>query len=323
MHKFFFHSVLALLLTSTLVANDLLNDYRENGLHNIEKKMDFELTKREYWSEYLQEKDTTFGFIEKYSAILTCDKSDSTLQLYKQDSNSSFSLVKGYSAFVGEVKGDKTKEGDLKTPTGVYRLTKKISNPDSFYGPLAFVTSYPNDYDKMRGHNGHGIWIHGLPTKESRDDFTKGCIAIGNSSLECLDRNIDMDNTLLIINENEVIQDISKEDLALILANIYKWRYAWLYSDIELYLSFYAKDFKRFDGMNFSNFSNYKKRIFSNKGKKTILFNNISVIPYPNKKDVYQVMFEEIYRSSTFQFSGKKSLMIKMKNEKIEIFTER
>ena len=141
MHKMLLHSALFLFLASTLFANDLLNDYRENGLHNIEKKMDFELTKKEYWSEYLQEKDTTFGFIERYSAILTCDKSDSTLQLYKKDSNSSFSLVKGYSAFVGEVKGDKTKEGDLKTPTGIYRLTKKISNPDSFYGPLAFVTS--------------------------------------------------------------------------------------------------------------------------------------------------------------------------------------
>ena len=319
MHKI----LLALLLVSTLFSNEILDNYRVNGLKSIEKKMDFALTQKEYWNKYLQKHDTTFGFIEKYSAILTCDKSKSTLQLYKKDNNNSFSLVKGYNAFVGEVKGDKTKEGDLKTPTGVYKLTKKISNPDSFYGPLAFVTSYPNDYDKVRGHNGHGIWIHGLPTEESREDFTKGCIAIGNSSLECLDRNIEMDNTLLIINENRVIQDIQKENLALILANLYEWRYAWLYSDIDLYLSFYAKDFKRFDGMTLSPFTHYKKRIFNKKGKKTILFHNISVIPYPNTEDIYQIMFDEIYRSSTFQFSGKKSLMVKIKNKKIEILTER
>ena len=319
MHKILF----ALLIASTLFSSEILDNYRVNGLKSIEKKMDFALTKREYWKEYLQKHDTTFGFIEKYSAVLTCNKSESVLHLYKKDDNNSFALVKGYNAFVGEVKGDKTQEGDLKTPTGIYKLTKKISNPDSFYGPLAFVTSYPNDYDKIRGHNGHGIWIHGLPTEESRDDYTKGCIAIGNSSLECLDRNIEMNNTLLIINENKVIQDISQESLALILSNLYEWRYAWLYSDINLYISFYAKNFKRFDGMSLTTFTNYKKRIFSKKGKKTIVFNNISVIPYPNTKEIYQIMFEEIYKSSTFQFIGKKSLIVRIRNNKIEIITER
>ena len=319
MHKILF----ALLLASTLFSSDILDSYRVNGLKNIETKIDYALTNKEYWQEYLQKHDTTFGFIEKYSAVLTCDKSKSVLHLYKKDDNNSFALVKGYSAFVGEVKGDKTKEGDLKTPTGIYKLTKKISNPDSFYGPLAFVTSYPNDYDKIRGHNGHGIWIHGLPTEESRDDYTKGCIAIGNSSIECLDKNIEIDNTLLIINENKVIQNTSQDNLALILANIYEWRYAWLYSDINLYLSFYAKDFRRYDGMTLTDFSNYKKRIFSKKGKKTIIFNDISVIHYPKTKGIYQIMFNEFYKSSTFQFIGKKSLIVRIRNDKIEIITER
>jgi len=322
MHKVLLQAIIVIFLTSTLFSNDILTNYRINGLNNIEKKLDLELTKKTYWSKYLQNKDTTFGFTEKYSSVLTCNKNESTLHLYKK-SNDGFKLVKDYSAFTGEVKGDKTKEGDLKTPIGLYTLTKKIDNPDSFYGPLAFVTSYPNEYDKLRGRNGHGIWIHGLPTKESRDDFTKGCIAIGNSGLECLDKNIDMQNTLLIINKTSVSQNISKETLSLVLANLYEWRYAWLYSDINLYLSFYATDFKRFDGMNFTHFTSYKKRIFKKYGKKTIIFNNISVIPYPNKQDIYQITFDEIYRSHTFQFSGEKSLMVRIKNNKIKIFTER
>ncbi|CAI6147276.1 MAG: hypothetical protein SPLUMA1_SPLUMAMAG1_01934 [uncultured Sulfurimonas sp.] len=58
---------------------------------------------------------------------------------------------------------DKIREGDLRTPIGVYKLVKKLSKVDSFYGPLAFATSYPNSYDKYLGKNGSGIWIHGLP----------------------------------------------------------------------------------------------------------------------------------------------------------------
>ena len=65
---------------------------------------------------------------------------------------------------------------------------------------MAFVTSYPNSYDKYRGKNGYGIWIHGLPTEQEREEFTTGCIAIKNSNIESLEENIDIDKTIYIIN---------------------------------------------------------------------------------------------------------------------------
>jgi len=311
------------LIISSLFASDVITDYRFNGLNNLEKKMDLELTKTDYWASYIKEYDTTFGFIENYSAILTCNKEKSKLSLYKHNKDKKFTFVKDYGAFTGEIKGSKTQEGDLKTPVGIYNLTKRISELDSFYGPLAFVTSYPNEYDKLKGRNGHGIWIHGLPTEEEREDFTKGCIAIDNDNIECLDRNINFNNTLLIINKTDVSHDISKEKLALLLSNLYKWRYAWLYSDIHSYLEFYADDFIRFDGMKYKEFKRYKTRVFKQHGKKTIIFNNISVVPYPDTTDIYQITFEETYRSPTFRFKGGKSLMVKIVNNKMKIFTER
>ena len=220
--------VFLILISLSLYANDILTSYRINGINNIEKQMDLELTDKGYWDRYIEDKDTTFGYIESYSNILTCDKSKSTLKLYRKNSEKHYKLQKEYSAFTGEKQGDKIKEGDLKTPLGVYNLTKKISKLDSFYGPLAFVTSYPNSYDKYRGKNGHGIWIHGLPTEQERDEYTKGCIAINNSSIECLDRNIDIGETLLIINSQEIKKDISKGTLTSILASLYSWRYAWI-----------------------------------------------------------------------------------------------
>jgi murein L,D-transpeptidase YafK len=315
--------VLLILVFFISLNGDILTMYREHGIKNIKKQLDLELSKPEYWSRYLKDKDTTFGYIESYTDILVCDKSKSTLSLYTKNSKDKYMKQNTYSAFTGKFKGDKQTEGDLRTPIGIYNLTKKISEVDSFYGPLAFVTSYPNMYDRYRGKNGSGIWIHGLPINQDRDEFTKGCIAIDNKSLKCLDRDIDIKKTLLIINPKDEFMDVSKETLAMILSNLYEWRYAWLYNNLKNYLKFYASDFIRFDGMNLKEFKKYKKRVFAKSGRKVIRFTDLNVIPYPNKKDVYQITFKEFYKSKSFVFRGDKILLVRIEDDSIKIFTER
>ncbi len=317
--------LLLILISLNLFASNILTSYRVNGVADIEKKMDLELSKEEYWRDYLANKDTTFGYIESYINVLACDKSKSTLDLYSLDQNQSFKFKKNYNAFTGKFKGDKTKEGDFKTPTGIYRIVQKLSketNLDPFYGPLAFVTSYPNVYDTYKGKNGSGIWIHGLPSKD-RDEFTRGCIAINNSSIECLDRNIDISKTLIIINDSNVKTNVSKEILSSILAQLYSWRYAWLYDDIKNYLNFYSPEFVRHDGMDIEKFISYKTRVFNKAEKKTIIFNDINVIPYPGGSNIYQIVFKEFYKSNSFEFIGDKTLVVEVdKNKKIKILTE-
>jgi murein L,D-transpeptidase YafK len=312
-----------LVLSVSLFSSDILTQYRMNGIENIEKQLDIDLMQKEYWSQHLKDKDTSFGYIESYSNILTCDKSESTLTLYRKDLNNSYRVKKEYSAFTGKIKGDKYKEGDLKTPVGIYNITKKISKVDSFYGPMAFVTSYPNVYDRYKGKNGSGIWIHGLPTEQERDEFTKGCIAINNSSIECLDRNIDITKTLLIINETKVTKNVSKETLSELLSQLYAWRYAWLYNNIDNYLNFYATEFRRFDGMNRDTFIKYKTRVFNKQEKKSIVFNDLTVIPYPNLPETYKITFKEIYESESFSFIGNKVLIAKLVDKKLKIVTEK
>ncbi len=311
----------------SVFASDILTNYRLNGIDTIEKQMDIELTKEEYWSNYIKDKDTTFGYIESYMNILTCNKEKSTLNLYSVDENNNFKFKKEYSAFTGKKKGDKVKEGDFKTPIGIYQIVQKLSKEtklNPFYGPLAFVTSYPNLYDTYRGKNGSGIWIHGLPIEQERDEFTRGCIAINNPNIECLDRNIDIDKTLLIINSNEVEKNISKKVLVTLLSQLYEWRYAWLYSDIDAYLDFYAPEFIRNDGMDFKKFKSYKTRVFKKVEKKSIIFNDINIIPYPNSLNTFQITFKEFYSSDTFKFTGNKILIVKVEdNNKIKILTEK
>jgi len=321
--NFYSKILLLFLFTLPILQANTLTQYRNYGIANLEKQMDYDLSKRIYWDKYLKDIDTSFGYMESYDNILTCDKSQSTLTLYIKDVNNSYSLTKEYSAFTGKIKGDKKREGDLKTPIGVYTLTKKLSKVDSFYGPLAFVTSYPNSYDNYKGKNGSGIWIHGLPIDQERDSFTKGCIAINNQNIECLDRHIDISKTVLLINEESEHKTISKNELASVLSGLYAWRYSWLYNETQNYLDFYDTTFKRFDGMNKENFSKYKRRVFNKKENKTIIFNKLNVIPYPGSKNLFKVTFYEIYKSNSFTFTGDKVLILKLEDSTIKIITEK
>ena len=320
--------LLILLFISTFIfANDILTNYRINGIEKIEKQMDLELSQKDYWNKYLKDKDTTFGYIESYKNILTCNKNNSTLNLYSKDENKKFKFRKEYSAFTGKKKGDKLTEGDLKTPIGIYNIVKKLSkdtNLNEFYGPLAFVTSYPNIYDSYRGRDGSGIWIHGLPVKEERDEFTRGCIAINNTNIECLNRHITIEKTLLIISSDKLIKNIDKNKLSSILSQLYKWRYSWLYNDIKTYLSFYSESFIRNDGMKIESFKKYKTRVFQKDEKKTIIFKNINILHYPNTENTFEITFKEFYKSDTFEFIGNKILIVKIDtNNNIKILTEK
>jgi len=316
--------LLLLTFTSTLFATDIkiLTHYRTNGIELIQKKLDKQLTQEKYWQSFLKDKDTSFGYFEQYSNILACDKSKSKLSLYKKDADGKYILKREYSAYTGKIKGDKEKEGDLRTPVGVYNIVNKITKVDTFYGPMAFVTSYPNIYDKYRGKTGQGIWIHGLPIKQERDEFTKGCIAINNKSIECLNRNIDINKTILIIDENIVNKHVKKRQIIRVLTNLYAWRYAWTYNNLEDYLNFYSPKFKRFDGVNFESFKRYKTRIFNKKEKKEIIFTDINIIPYPDHKNIFKITFKEKYNSNTFSFTGDKILIVKLKNNNMQILTE-
>ena len=114
----------------------------------------------------------------------------------------------------------------MKTPLGAYDLTKRITKIDQFYGPLALTTNYPNIYDKSKGKTGSGIWIHGLPIKGDRDNFTKGCIALDNKKIKKLDNSININNSVLVISQ-EKLRETKKNDMSIILANIFSWKNAW------------------------------------------------------------------------------------------------
>ncbi|MGB6329055.1 MAG: L,D-transpeptidase family protein [Halarcobacter sp.] len=315
-------TVLFLTMISSLVFADLVDLYRVQGLDAVRIELEKQMTKQDYWEKYLSDKNVDYGYYESKKYVILAHKSAKEIVLYQVDKNKHNLLLRD-SVIVGEKDGDKQIEGDLKTPIGAYDLTNKLTKLDSFYGPLALVTSYPNTFDKTLNKKGHGIWIHGMPLDEQREEFTKGCIALDNPKLKELDESIDYNKSILLISD-ENIKKASKEDISIILSSIFKWKEAWRESDIDGYLKFYSKAFKRHDGMSIEEFEKYKKRIFSKNEEKKIKFSNINITPYPNSlnKQMYKIVMDEDYRTKYYKFNGKKELYIELKNNKIEILAE-
>jgi murein L,D-transpeptidase YafK len=91
-----------------------------------------------------------------------------------------------------EPVGDKEKEGDQKTPEGVYTLDDR--NPDSDYF-LSIHISYPSSQERTQARSrgldpGGAIMIHGQPNMPTysaayykKEDWTNGCIAVSNSDM--------------------------------------------------------------------------------------------------------------------------------------------
>jgi len=312
------------LLLTTLNATDFADIYRKSGLKAVEVEIEKTLSSEEYWLNKLSNTNVELGYFESVEYLLRCNKLNPDLQLYVKDGSNGFKKLETISALVGKNQGDKFKEGDKKTPIGVYRLEKKLTSLDQFYGPLAYVTNYPNTLDKTRGKDGSGIWIHGLPLDGKRESATKGCIAINNEKLKNLEKSFDYKKARLIIDETKT-NSVTLEEISQLLSSLFAWKNAWKYDDIKTYLSFYNKDFKHSNGKELKSFTKYKKRIFKQKQKKTIKFSNISIIPYPGLDDrkIFLIEFDELYSSDRTHFKGLKEIYVTISDKKFSILTEK
>ena len=68
-----------------------------------------------------------------------------------------------------------------------------------------------------------------------------------------------------------------------------------------------------------------KKQIFSRKENKTILFEHMSVAPYPTIDDrkLFKVSFFQTYKSPSFSSKGEKELYIELVGNKVQILAEK
>jgi murein L,D-transpeptidase YafK len=141
---------------------------------------------------------------EDQKHVLIVDAKRSRLYVY-QNVGGQLKFVTDYYISQGKLGVNKFKEGDQKTPLGVYYITGRLAGarlPD-FYGPGALPISYPNEWDKLNGRSGSGIWLHGTPSDSySRPPLSSdGCVILTNPDLHKLYASVEIGKTPVIISD--------------------------------------------------------------------------------------------------------------------------
>jgi murein L,D-transpeptidase YafK len=160
---------------------------------------------------------------------LIVDAKHSRLYLY-ENRNDQIRLLSDFYVSQGKLGINKLKEGDMRTPVGVYYIIGHLPGvklPD-MYGKGALPLDYPNDWDKVQGRSGSGIWVHGTPPETfSRPPLsTDGCVVVSNDDLNTLTRTVEIGKTPILIGDQ--VEFVSKEqmerDLRVASSLVESWR---------------------------------------------------------------------------------------------------
>ena len=240
---------------------------------------------------------------------LVVDTAKSTLYVFANRGGEA-RYVSDYYVSIGKNGIDKLREGDNKTPLGVYHVTswKPREMLDNEYGKLAelygvgaFPINYPNDWDRARGRNGSGIWVHGVPfdTYSRSPRASNGCIALANEDLDAVAKSVQIGLTPVII-ANGVDWVAPGANAALrreLLARLDRWRRDWEARDTERYLAHYSETFTS-GKTNFEQWAKQKRRVNAAKTWIRLKLDNVSVFLYPGRDDLAVVNFDQDYASS-------------------------
>lgn len=135
-------------------------------------------------------------------AILV-DTSRSRLYLFGRAPNGALRVEANYYVTQGKLGAEKQRAGDLRTPLGVYFITREVGKRwlAQIYGAGAMPLNYPNAWDRLLGRTGGGIWLHGVPP----DSYARppldsdGCVVLANPDIEALMRHVDGGTTPVVI----------------------------------------------------------------------------------------------------------------------------
>ena len=237
------------------------------------------------------------------------DTARSTLYVF-ENRNGEPRYVADYYISIGKEGHDKHREGDNKTPLGIYHVTGSLSREKlaSTYGKLAeqygagaLPISYPNEWDRREGRNGFGIWLHGVPfdTYSRPPRASNGCVAMTNEDFTAVAKSVQIGLTPVII-ANGVDWISPAEGRALradLVQRIENWRRDWESLDTEKFIAHYAAGFSS-GKMELAQFAEQKRRVNAGKSWVKLKLDRMSVFLYPGRDDLAVVTFDQDYASS-------------------------
>ena len=245
---------------------------------------------------------------QKYAIVV--DTHRSRLYLY-QNVDGRPRFVADYYVSSGKNGAAKRREGDEKTPVGVYHVVASLPRQklSDFYGTGAFPIDYPNEWDRLQGRNGHGIWLHGVPsdTYSRPPRASNGCVVLANADLDAIARDLQVGLTPVIISEDvewTSVDDWAHERKAF-QAQLEQWRADWESRDADRYLGHYSPHF-RAGSEDLAAWSRHKRLVNTGKTWIKVGVRNVSMFRNPGKEDLVVVTFDQDYRSNNLSNTMRK-----------------
>lgn len=233
---------------------------------------------------------------------IAIDASRSRLYLF-ENTTAGIKLVADYYISVGKSGIEKSVEGDLRTPVGVYFITSNL-NPKSlrdFYGSGALPINYPNQLDVKRGKTGGGIWLHGTPPAQfSRAPLsTDGCVVLANPDLERIIRTVEIRSTPVVIAHS--LKWVAPQSLAADSKSfetvLQGWHSAKSSGDMAKLTAWYTPDFTSY-GKTLAEWTPLLQTELKQLGGRDIQLKDVSYLRWTDSTDTMVVTFGELVKGA-------------------------
>lgn len=239
--------------------------------------------------------------------LIAVDKSQQKLSLLER--RSPLRGIRQFACSTGQIEGNKEKEGDLKTPEGIYFVVQRIGSGLEFlkYGNEAYTLNYPNPVDRLLKKSGYGIWIHGrgealVPLQ------TQGCVSMNNEDLASIGKNLLPGAPVALTESFSFSPEESAGEAAAVAAlekKVQDWARAWGQRS-PLLFDFYDKQaYSLAQAEPFSRFQAQKERLFR---QLPWIRNSIRDIRILRGPGYWVTWFYQDYRAPNLSTSGVRRL---------------
>ncbi|KAF1049062.1 MAG: hypothetical protein GAK35_00040 [Herbaspirillum frisingense] len=218
--------------------------------------------------------------------ILVVDTSRSRMYVY-ENQGGELKYQTDYYISQGRYGANKAKEGDQRTPIGVYYVNNRIPGPKlpDFYGTGALPLSYPNEWDKRNGRSGYGIWLHGTPS----DNFSRpplssdGCVVLANPDLQSLYSTAEVGKTVVVISQHVQFVDKGEwnKQREAASAMLEQWQQSLENADGDKTLAYYSPEFRSAQGENLSTWYGRQQKSMNGARFTSVKLRDVSLFRYP------------------------------------------
>ena len=240
---------------------------------------------------------------DSYQYAIVVDLNQSRLFVY--DNYQDYpQQVADFFVSMGRGGPEKQKQGDLRTPLGVYFVQSYIP-PQKLadkYGSGAYPINYPNAWDDFNGRTGYGIWLHGTRsgTYNRPPLASEGCVVLPNNDLLEVGGYITLGQTpVLIGNDIEWLSVDEWRNQKQAINNLFEqWLSDWQSLDTGSYLRHYSTAFRN-GKKDYRRWVAHKQRVARFKTFIKVDATDVSLLMHPNE-DVMVATFHQSYQSDNF-----------------------